>query len=952
MRSLFLLLFWGALAVSQPLEVLCLSPPAKVRPGEFAVQVWQIKNSTPLTLTARVLLEYPQGWEALGVPAALSLDPGEEDYLFLTLYVPRTTKSGTYTVQLRLRWDDKALVSEAQIEVEAVVALELVPPSPQAGEPGETRDFPLHVVNRGNAVDRVAVAVRTASGWRVEVWPSALTLSPGERGEVRVNVRIPEDAPVGREVVLAVACSETAPEVEARAAWYVEVLPPGPERVPARIHAELAMEGFGRFSYEFLSGSGVSFLGFSGRGAVLDGALELSGRWAGPWAPKPYQFLDFQAVYAADSWEVQAGRVGLSFPFLLSPLGFWGLSARFTGSAGQAAFASGGEAERIRAGGLVLFRFTLGEAGAAFREERGGGQNTQAGAVRLGLQAWENLWFRVDGGAARVGGLTRFAGQLSLTWEIPALFFLEARGYAADPGFPGLVRDRAGVLLSGRLGAEEGGFRFLLEWQRDNLRALSALTRSWQGVQASWDLSPSDWPLRLGFTLTLRRTADLSLPPTLDERVARAEGLGSFSLQGFTLGVQAAYIRLEDPLAGQSWQRQEFREWLELRPAEKILLRGEFRQVLLSAPGEELRQDEASFSFSWADQLRFSWAYGREGGTIRAEVALAPSSLLTLKLGAEARWRAAAEPWRFSTFLDFAYRFSWAPPFLPVHGLLSGVVFVDLNGNGVRDPGEPGVPGAVLALGGLQVSSGKDGEFRFPGQPPGTYTLEVRRVPAGYVPQTRGFSVALGLGAETQLFLPLLPLSRLSGVVFLDLNANGVRDADEPGLGRVYVRVVPEAGEAIEVLTDPLGRFTLPELLPGRYRVELVLETLPFRHEPTTPASLALFLAPGEEGEVAFGVRERPRPVLVIQPPLAEFVWAPSIPQAGAPVLFDGTLSQAFDGEIIGYSWDFDGDGRPDAEGARVTWIFPQPGFYLVTMQVTDSAGLTGETQYLVEVRP
>lgn len=951
MRPFFLLVLCGALALGQDLQVLRLSPPVTVRPGDFTVQVWRVTNLSPGSLAVALALEVPAGWEALGVPPSLVLAGGEEEYLFCALYVPRTAQSGVHTVRLRLRWDENEVLSEAQIEVEAVAALELSLPSPQAGQPGEALTFSLGVVNRGNAVDRIALSVRTASGWRVEVRPAELLLSPGERGEARVTVWIAEGAAVGREVVLAAARSSIAPEVEGRTAWYVEVLPPGPERVPARIHAELAMQGFGRLAYDFLSRVGTSFLGFSGRGAVLEGALEFSARWAGPWAPKPYQFLDFQAVYAADPWEVQVGRVGFSFPFLLSPLGFWGVSARYTGSAAEAAFASGGEAERVRAGGLVLFRSPWAEAGAALREERGG-FHSQAGAVRLGFQAWKNLWFRVDGGAAHVQGLTRFSGQMSLTWEIPELFFLEARGYAVDPGFPGLVRDRAGLLLSGRLGAEGAGFRFLCEWQRDNIRSLSLLTRAWQGVQAGWDLHPGNWPLRLGFTLSLRRTADLSLPPALDERVARAEGVGSLSLRGFTLGVQAAYTRHQDLISHRIWLRQELREWLELRPSEGVLFRGEFRQLLLSVPGEELRQDEASLSLSLADQFRLAWSYGREGGSVHAEATWAPSPSLTLKLGAEVVWRAEAQPQRFRAFLEFAHRFSFAPPFLPVYGLVSGVVFADLNGNGVQDPHEPGVPGVVLALDDLQVSSGKDGEFRFPGRPPGEYEVQVKRAPAGYAPKVPEFSVSLGLGQETQLFVPLLPLSRLSGVVFLDQDADGVQGPNEPGLGRVYIRIVPKEGKAVEVLTDSLGRFTWPELLPGRYKVELVLESLPARHELTTPASLALSLAPGEERKVAFGVRERPRPVIVVQPPLADFTWAPGAPRAGEPVLFDASPSQAFEAEIVQYLWDFNDDGEADAEGVRVSWAFPAPGVYLVTLVVVDSAGLTGRTQYLLSVRP
>lgn len=949
------LLLFGVLlsfvAFGQNLEVSRLSPPAKVRPGDFAVHVWQIINRTPSAIEARLAPDLPPGWEALGLPDSLALAPGEEDYLFLTVYVPRTAKTGVYPVRIFLRWDGNEAAAESTVEVEAVAAVDLIPPASQGAPPGETLVFTLRVVNRGNALDRITLEVRAPPGWRAELSPAELPLAPGEAGEARVTIAIPPEARVGREVLMAVARSTLAPEVESWKAWYVEVLPPGPERVPVRFYAELAMQGFGRLSYDFLTGSGASFLGFSGRGTVFDGALEISARWAGPWAPRPFQLLDFQAAYVTDTLEMNAGRASFSFGSLLASLGFWGLAARLTLEDVQIGFGSGWDGNVGRAGGLLLFRPTWGELGGAYREERGP-VHSQGGTVFLGLQPLKDLFFRGEVGAARVAGLTRFAGQMGLTWEIPGLFFLEARGYAVDPDFPALVRDRAGLLLSGRLGAEEAGFRFSCQWERDNLRGLSALTRAWQGVEAGWDLFPGEWPLRLGFSLSLRRTADLSGAPTLDERVIRAEGRASFSREGFTLGAQAAYMRFQDAISDRLWTRQEFREWLDLQFTPKISGSGEFRQVIFSSPEGEEVGGEATLALSVAGNFRLSWTYGRDGGRSRLEFSLKPASPLTLKVGVEARWQEAGTPLRFSATLDFAYDFSWAPPFLPVYGVLSGKVFSDLNGNGSFDPGEPGVPGVVLSLEDQRVSSGKDGEFRFPGRSPGEYVVKLARLPTGYGATVWEFPVSLGLGKETKLFIPLVPLSGISGVVFNDIDGDGQRGPEEPGLGRVLIHIIAADGKIIEVFSDSLGRFSWPELLPGRYLVELLADYLPPRYTPTTPTSVEIELAPGETKEVAFGVRERPRPVIVIQPPLADFVWTPAVPNAGTPVLFDGTLSQAFDGEIVSYAWDFNDDGVTDAVGPRVSWTFAESGFYLVTLIVTDSAGLVGRTQYLIQVQP
>ena len=252
------------------------------------------------------------------------------------------------------------------------------------------------------------------------------------------------------------------------------------------------MRGFGRLSYDFLAGTGSSFLGVSGRGTVLEGGLDLSCRWAGPWAPKPLEFLDFQAVYVTETLEIQAGRVGFSFASFLAPLGFWGLSARLSLKDIGFGYGSGWDGQQGRAGGFLIFHGDWAELGGAYREDRGDALHSQGGVVWIGLQAFEDLWFLVEAGAAQVQGLTRFAGQTGLTWEIPDLWFLEVKGYAIDPNFPALFSDRAGFRLSGRLGAEEAGFRFSCEWQRDNLRGSSAFTRAWQGLQVGWDLFPEN----------------------------------------------------------------------------------------------------------------------------------------------------------------------------------------------------------------------------------------------------------------------------------------------------------------------------------------------------------------------------------------------------------------------------------------------------------------------------
>lgn len=64
---------------------------------------------------------------------------------------------------------------------------------------------------------------------------------------------------------------------------------------------------------------------------------------------------------------------------------------------------------------------------------------------------------------------------------------------------------------------------------------------------------------------------------------------------------------------------------------------------------------------------------------------------------------------------------------------------------------------------------------------------------------------------------------------------------------------------------------------------------------------------------------------------------------------FDASASL---GAIVAYAWDFTGDGVADREGPRVRWTFAAPGFYLVTLTVTDDLGDEAQVSVLVQVAP
>ena len=176
---------------------------------------------------------------------------------------------------------------------------------------------------------------------------------------------------------------------------------------------------------------------------------------------------------------------------------------------------------------------------------------------------------------------------------------------------------------------------------------------------------------------------------------------------------------------------------------------------------------------------------------------------------------------------------------------LSGNVYHDANGNGVRDFGEAGIAGVAIRLTGTSPSGTQvwntttdgSGHYSFNNLPPGTYTIEETQ-PAGYldgqetlgslggtVSNDRFGNVTLANGATgvNYDFGEELPAS-LSGSVYHDVNDNGFRDGGESGIGGTLVTLTgtTQNGQPVsqQTTTSADGTYRFDNLRPGVYTIE------------------------------------------------------------------------------------------------------------------------------------
>ena len=194
---------------------------------------------------------------------------------------------------------------------------------------------------------------------------------------------------------------------------------------------------------------------------------------------------------------------------------------------------------------------------------------------------------------------------------------------------------------------------------------------------------------------------------------------------------------------------------------------------------------------------------------------------------------------------------------------IGGTVFCDCNDDGIQQPSETGIPGVTITLTGvdttgtpvhLVTTTNSQGSYDFSFLNPGTYII-TESAPSGYFEGKNtagtaggtvsgdvisGITLAVGVDASGYNFADLTP-STISGVVYYDLNHNGVMDSDDFGIAHVTVTLngTDDLGQSIHMttVTNNNGVYSFGDLRPGTYDI---IRTQPaiFRGYKNTAGSL------------------------------------------------------------------------------------------------------------------
>jgi hypothetical protein len=231
-----------------------------------------------------------------------------------------------------------------------------------------------------------------------------------------------------------------------------------------------------------------------------------------------------------------------------------------------------------------------------------------------------------------------------------------------------------------------------------------------------------------------------------------------------------------------------------------------------------------------------------------------------------------------------------APPGFPIspRPSLVGLVFEDGDGDGIPNgPYDRPLAGMEVRLEApcadetrlyRATVSDEEGHYQFANVGRGCYRVRAL-APVGYretIPGGQEVQMAWGDGVLQQ-HVALARPGHVVGVVFQDVNGNGLQEAGEEGIPDISVRLYEDtngdesldAGDVLagSATTEQVeGAFAFLDRLPGRY---LLTITLPAGFVATTPHVQAFLLITGEAGGELlyyFGLRPADSPLDAFAP--------------------------------------------------------------------------------------
>ncbi|MBI3189344.1 MAG: VCBS repeat-containing protein, partial [Ignavibacteriales bacterium] len=170
---------------------------------------------------------------------------------------------------------------------------------------------------------------------------------------------------------------------------------------------------------------------------------------------------------------------------------------------------------------------------------------------------------------------------------------------------------------------------------------------------------------------------------------------------------------------------------------------------------------------------------------------------------------------------------------------ISGVKFNDLDGDGVKDNGEPGIANWKINITGAQTDStytDANGGYSFTALSNGSYTIS-EESKANWVqtfPGSGTYSLSYTGTSLSGKDFGNFKRASISGQKFSDINSDGIKNGADSGLANWRIRLTKNSVQVDSMLTDESGNYSFTNLIPGTY---VVSEELQLNWVQTLPPS-------------------------------------------------------------------------------------------------------------------
>ncbi|WP_337844974.1 hypothetical protein [Thermus sp.] len=852
MRSLALSLLLGLALAQVRLGPL---PPLQGSPGAYLSLNVEAEGQGPV----RFQLLLPEGWQALSDTREALLEG--KGVVAFTLRVPEAP-AGTQAPVAVVALEGGVEVARSQGVVEVLARTELRLSVPEGLEApiGAPFEFPLYLVNASNHRETVFLRAEGAV-FQIYLNPQSLDLDPGEARSVRVTVVPQGQVGSGYPFYLKLraeprSAPQAAREVGALILFKDPLLASGRGKDPELTLALRMGMGLG---LAFSSQASPAFsLGYT-LAPALSGALSdyytatletapLSGTWQDPWNPPQSagfslkgEALEMRGTYGGGAYRLQsayrAGAVRSSLDLGYQPGGVWTLALGAV-SQDPGLDLQGSLSTQLKPDGRQ------DALGVRYRLPLGGGFLLGAGLDLAGQMA--------------EGYALTLALQETLSWQTQGLDLTQT--YAGVPAaglhafglsggtrslYPLGLRGQTSFQLSGQGGLWQSGLTLYLQPVPGALLSLGGTYR--QAPEGrSFGLAP-------GFSATFAEpgvyAGSLYLAYGLN-RVLEGQGPEGETFQA-GLSLSAGALSLSGGLLLRDLGARGLEASLGLRYSLGALgyLQGLYQQKE-SPEGQSLLYG-GSWSQLWEGGLVSELLYRREvtggQGTQRFGLTLGQRDFLLPGLSLSGGYALLLLPEGLRHALSLSLGYTQAITFptpRPVvdlfggrrSGEVAGRLFRDENLNDQPDPGEEGLGGVQVCLGGVCETTDGEGRFRLL-VPVGRYAWTFRGLPATLALLSEA-PVQVDLNAHLDQDLPVAPAVALEVRVLDDGNRNGQEDPEERGIA--YAGVCAEGPVTRCARADENGRALLAGLFQGTYRLKADPRYLPPGYGPGPEATLQI----------------------------------------------------------------------------------------------------------------